>query len=132
MIVPKTKLKDYLDINNITNVVQIDDTWKIEEIKNEFDYSSYLLTNTSTGYTYVFNGVFGLEQISKDEFIAFKRYGYMETYGVYCYELLRYHLNEYSISVSERLPEKYGWTPVDGDYSYTIVDVSHKRKKLTN
>ncbi len=128
MIVPKTKLKDYLHVDNLTDVVQIDDTWKIQEIKNIGDFSSYVLTNTLTDYTYVFNRVFGLEQISKDEFVAFKRYGYMETYGGYCYELLKYHLDEYTISVSERLPEKYGWTLADGDYSYSIVDVAHKKR----
>ena len=132
MLVKGTKLKDYLHVNNPTDVLLTDNTWKVEEIKNEGDFSSYILTNTLTNYSYLFSRVFGLEQISNNEFMAFKRYGYMGYNGEFCYELLRYNLDENTITISERLPEKYGWAPSDGDHSYAIIDVTHKKKKLIN
>ena len=126
MLVNRENLKNYLDVDNITDVELIDDTWKSEEIKNEGDYSSYVVTNTLSNYSYLFNRIFGLKQISNNEFVAFRRYGYLGN-GFY-YELLRYKLNENAITVSEVLPEEYGWTPLDGDSCYTIVDVSKKRR----
>ena len=130
MLIKKKNLGKYFKFDNYYETKLIDDNWTIEEYKNEGDFSSYIVTNTITDYTYVIDRVFGLEQISADEFVAFRRYGYGYLSDDFYYELLKYQLKENAIVVSQRLPEEYGWTPMDGDSSYSIIDVTHRKKKV--
>lgn len=128
MIVRKSELKNLLHVDDFYGVVLKDDgRWKVNEIKNEGDFSSYKLLDTTTDYGYFIDRVFGLEQISDDEFIAYRRWDYMDTYGEFCYELQKYQFRENTIGVSDRLPEEYGGVLLDGGHSYVIIDNSRKK-----
>ena len=128
MIVKKSELKNYLHVNDFFGVVLKDYVrWKVDERKNEGDYSSYILTDTITDCSYFIDRVFGLEQISDDEFIAFQRYGYVGPFGEFGYRLQKYQFRENAITVTDRLPEEYGGAPLDE--GRTLVIVNRRQKK---
>ena len=72
MLIKKSELHKYLDVDNVYEVKLLDSRWKVEELKNEKDVPSYRITDTKTTYEYLIPYVFGLNQISPNEFAAFK------------------------------------------------------------
>ena len=101
MIIPKKDIGKYIDINHVTDYKLIDERWEVEERKNPGEFSEYIATDTKTTYSYYISDMFGLEQISPNEFAAFRLHDDSS------FELVSFKFDRNAVIVSEEIPSDY-------------------------